>query len=230
MALVESLNDGRFFHRGFYVCLLVGGALVVAIMAFRLFAGFFGTTGYYATLVKVFDDAPFFGVRSIVATALTLTTSLAGLAGMFWIILRRATEMRHSEYQGLTAVLTRVIKLTGEVIAVVPLVAGTNLFISLLFLARPLGIPFERVLFTPFNDIVEPMITGIRAAQSFLSDAGMGWITRYLTLSVLGGLLAIVCSALLSFAVLVAYYWVAEVIGIIHGFLIHRPMFSRQGR
>ncbi len=227
--ILGLLDDGRVFHGGFRLCLATVAVLLVLFEVYRLIAGAFGNDGYFRGLSASFDDAAFFAVRSILCSLLTFVVSLAGLATMGCIVWSRAGSMLRSEYQGITVIVTRVIKLVGEVLAVVPIVAGVNAFLSLLFLTVPHGTPFGHLPTTLFDPLVKPLLGVFGMFQQLMLGSGVDSFGHYLV-GVLGGLVLCIVAAVGAFLILVSAYWMAEILGILHGFLIHRPLFSREAR
>ncbi len=228
--ITEGLDDGSLFHRGFFLCLVACGVLFVLAESFLLVAGLFGEKGYFPTLKALFDDSAFFALRSIIASLLTLAVSAAGLAAMLWITWKRASDIRKSEYQGITVIVTRVIKLVGELAAIVPVVVSTNIFLGLIFLTGPYGHPFGRLPKLVYQPLVQPFLSVLKITHDIGLGGRVGSFGEYLLSCLLGGVLTLLAGLLVAFVIVVGCYWLAELVGIVHGFLIHRPLFARESK
>jgi hypothetical protein len=223
---MASLDTGAFFRRGFFLYLAISGWLGAAIGAVLVLADLFTDQGAFAVLSDAFQDAPFLAIRSVVTVGLTAALSFAGLASLGYVFALRAKDLRDSAYQGLTVVACRLIKVAGEAYAILLLTVSVNLFLAGLLVGSGAGLPFGPVSDAVTSVVARGFHETILALFTTLFSTRVDSFASYLLVCVGGGLAVLVLGVVAAFLALVVHYWAAELVGIVHGYLIRKPLFG----
>ncbi|MBL4577111.1 MAG: hypothetical protein JKX74_01485 [Flavobacteriales bacterium] len=136
-APLNTLDKGDLFQKGIYYALVLVAGLVVLGGVFGTLFGLFGEYGY---LKMLFNMTGFQIGRGLVASLFTIIISIVTFVAIAAIILKRANDLNAKPYHGLLHYLYRelaptMLKIYGEVLAVLPIMMALTGFISALFAA-----------------------------------------------------------------------------------------------
>ncbi len=218
-------SKGKFFrHTIFYV--LKGASIIVAITGiYLIISGFFGRTGYFATLKGSFTE--FEMARSIVCFVITLAINILLFFSLTGILWKRADDFRDNSFANVLFILPKLIKIAGEVLCLIPLFISLISFFAIILAGIPYA-PIEGLMqlssgigSSLINDVVGNTFSAI-FIQNF-SD--------YLNLVFSGGFLGLFKGFSISFLILLGAYLLAEFIETLLYFLMKqsKPLNDNRG-
>jgi uncharacterized membrane protein len=197
-------STGKVFRVTFFY-ILKAAAIVVAILGlYLIISGFFGKTGYFATLRGSFSGFELF--RSIVCFIITLFLNLFMFFIVSGVLWKRANDFRNRDFSSVLFVFPKLIKIMGEAICVLPAIASTISFVAIALAAIP---------YAPVEGLIS-MTGGVSTAliNNFIGNTFSAIFVQsfhdYISLLLNGGLLGLFKGFALSFLILLGTYFVAE--------------------
>ena len=226
-APLNTIDKGDLFKKGIFYSLLLITAAIVLGGVFGTISGLFGDYGYFSMI----SEFPGFQmVRAIVASLFTIIISLASLVAIAAIFFKRANDLNAKEYNGLLQFLYKelfptMIKIYGEVLAILPITLSLTGFFSVLFATWP---------YSPLGNYAGMMfgMFGLDGIMGMFSGAGAGidGFVAYIKTFGMVGIGGIIVSVLLSFSILISTYVALEIynytVGVIITFVKFIPRFA----
>ena len=211
---LEQLDccTGKVFRNAFFYLLKIASILVAILGLYLIISGFFGKTGYFATLR---GSSGFELVRSIICFVITLALNILMFSAISIILWKRADGFIKREFSSVLFIFPKLIKIVGETVSVLPAIASTISFTAIILAAIPYA-PVEGLISLTggmstalINDFIGNTFSAI-FVQSFHD---------YFTLLINGGVLGLIKGFTLSFLILLGTYVIAEFFEIVIAFL-----------
>ena len=207
---LDFVDSGELFKKGFF---LIFKLLALLTVGFGLYTIITQLGPYFGNVTR--GDV-FFIIRSIIVFILTLITSLACFIGLGLIFWKNGDDFKETPYNGLALIVAKILKITGQLLALVYGIIGTNIFISVLFAGAPFGISITSIKgLIPKNPLMAFM-----GAAYYSETAG-----QYFN-NLLGGLIAFAISIVAMFVILAVFYLLAELWEILLSFLLRKKVFK----
>lgn len=207
---LDFIDSGELFKKGFFFIFKLLAILVVGFGLYTLVVGI----GPHFNRILQMDG--FFIVRSILVFIITLVISLGCFVALGLIFWKNGDDFKDTPYSGLALIVAKVLKIVGQMAAVLYGALGINIFISTLFSGTPFGLSFSTIA----NVLPPNPLTMFMQANYMAQDIG-----QYFE-NLLGGVIALVVSIVVMFVVLAVFYLLAELYEIILSFLLRKKVFK----
>ena len=206
-------STGKIFRLAFFYLLKTASILATILGLYLVISGFFGKTGYFATLR---GSSGFELVRSIICFIITLSLNITLFLVISAILWKRANDFMKREFSGVLFIFPKLIKIIGETVCILPIFAATISFFAIALAAIPYA-PVEGLISLTggmstalINDFIGNTFSAI-----FIDN-----FSDYITLLINGGFLGLIKGFGLSFLILMGSYMIAELFEIIIAFLM----------
>ena len=206
-------STGKVFRFAFFYLLKIASVLVTILGLYLVISGFFGKTGYFATLR---GSSGFELVRSIICFIITLSLNILMFLAISAILWKRANDFMKQSFSGVLFIFPKLIKIIGETVCILPAFAATISFFAIVLAAIPYA-PVEGLIGLTggmstalINDFIGNTFSAI-----FIDN-----FHDYITLLFSGGFLGLLKGFGLSFLILLGSYMTAEFFEIIIAFFM----------
>lgn len=206
-------STGKIFQISFYYILKISSIVVAVVGLYLIVSGFFGKTGYFATLQGYYSG--FELIRSIICFILTLALNILMfliVSGVLWF---RADKLKNDEYRSVVFILPRLLKTAGEAIFALPAIASTISFVAIALAAIP---------YAPVEGLIS--LTGgisMSLINSFIGNTFSAIFVQnfqeYLSLLFSGGIMGLFTGYSISFLILIGVYIAGDLLEMLFKFL-----------
>jgi hypothetical protein len=215
---ISMVDSGEVFKKGFF---LVFKLLAIATGIFGIYTiivNLTGGNGYFASFGRMDGFLVF---RSVVTFIITLLISLATFFVIGLIFWKSGDDFKNKEYNGLALIASRLLKIYGQVLAVLFVSLGLVCFFTAIIAGKP---------YFPVIDLLAPVLVFAGPARGFFGLLYSGFSVTtfgdYMNTLLNLGLLGLIAGVVCAFIALVVTYFLAEIYEIVLYFLLRKQIFK----